>query len=125
MVEFKLVISNPEDGTSKTVVVKDELAHVFIGLKIGDFVDGALFGYPNKKLIITGGSDKSGIPMRPDVQGGGKKYVLLAGPPGYHPKRKGERRKKLVRGNTITEDIVQINLVIKEEKNEREQTARV
>jgi len=125
LVEFKLVISNPEDSTSKTVVVKDELAHAFIGLKIGDSIDGTPFGYPNKKLVITGGSDKSGIPMRPDIQGGGKKYVLLAGPPGYHPKRKGERRKKLVRGNTITEDIVQINLVIKEEKNEREQTARV
>lgn len=118
MVEFKLVISNPEDGTSKTVVVKDELAQSLIGLKIGDSIDGTPFGYPNKKLVITGGSDKSGIPMRPDVPGGVKKYALLSGPPGYHPKKKGERRRKLVRGNTITEDIVQINMVIKEEKNE-------
>ncbi|MCS7097607.1 MAG: 30S ribosomal protein S6e [Candidatus Methanomethyliaceae archaeon] len=117
MVEFKLVISNPEDGTSKALNVKDEMAQIFIGLKIGDHVDGEVFGHPGKKLVITGGSDKSGIPMRPDIPGGAKKYILLSGPPGYHPKRKGERRRKLVRGNMITEDIVQINLVLKEEKN--------
>ncbi|MDH5806511.1 MAG: 30S ribosomal protein S6e [Candidatus Methanomethylicaceae archaeon] len=117
MVEFKLVVSNPEDGKSKTITVKDEMARIFIGLKIGDYVDGEAFGYPGKKLVITGGSDKSGIPMRPDIQGGVKKYALLSGPPGYHPKKEGERRKKLIRGNMITEDIVQINLVVKEEKN--------
>lgn len=117
MVEFKLVVSNPEDGTSRTINVKDEMARIFIGLKVGDYVDGEAFGYPGKKLIITGGSDKSGIPIRPDVPGGAKKYVLLSGPPGYHPRRKGERRRKLVRGNTITEEIVQINLVLREKKN--------
>ena len=44
--------------------------------------------------------------------GGVKKRVLLSGPPGFHPKEKGERRRKMIRGNTITEDIVQINTVI-------------
>ncbi|MBC7112657.1 MAG: 30S ribosomal protein S6e [Candidatus Methanomethyliales bacterium] len=113
MVEFKLVISNPEDGTSKAVTVSDAQAQSFIGLKVGDSISGEAFGFPGKELVITGGSDKSGIPIRPDVPGGAKKYVLLSGPPGYHPKKKGQRERRLVRGNVITEDIVQINLVVK------------
>ena len=50
--------------------------------------------------------------MRPDLPGGGKRYLLLSQSPGFHPREKGERRKKLVHGNIITEDVVQINVVI-------------
>ncbi|MEN3035696.1 MAG: S6e family ribosomal protein, partial [Candidatus Methanosuratincola sp.] len=32
--------------------------------------------------------------------------------PGFKPREDGERKRKLVRGNMITEDIVQINAVI-------------
>jgi len=63
-------------------------------------------------LKITGGSDDSGFPMRPDLPGGAKRRLLLSGPPGYHPPEKGMRKRVTVRGNTITEDIVQINTVI-------------
>jgi small subunit ribosomal protein S6e len=63
-------------------------------------------------LKITGGSDKDGFPMHPDVEGIGRKRILLTGPPGFHPRLKGERRRKTVRGNTISEDIVQINCKI-------------
>lgn len=83
-----------------------------VGLKIGDVFDGEIVGLKGVKLRITGGSDNSGFPMRPDIHGGVKKRVLLTGPPGFHPREKGERRRKTVRGNTITEDIVQINTVI-------------
>ncbi len=113
MVEFKLVISNPEDGKSKAVSVTEAQAQSFVGLRVGDSVSGEAFGFPGKELIITGGSDKSGIPIRPDVPGGGKRYVLLSGPPGFRPKQKGQRVRRLVRGNIVTEDIVQINLVVK------------
>lgn len=94
------------------VRVKDERATRLIGMKIGDVLDGELVGLKGVKLKITGGSDYSGFPMRPDIPGGVKKRVLLSGPPGFHPREKGERRRKIVRGNTITEDIVQINTVI-------------
>ncbi len=94
------------------VRINDDRAKRLIGLKIGDVFDGSLIGLKNVKLKITGGSDYSGFPMRPDIMGGVKKRVLLSGPPGFHPKEKGERRRKMVRGNTITEDIVQINTVI-------------
>ncbi len=96
--------------------INDERTKQLIGLKIGDRIDGSIVGLKGVKLEIRGGSDNSGFPMRPDIPGGVKKRVLLSGPPGFHPIRKGERRRKMVRGNTITEDIVQINTKIVYEK---------
>ncbi|MEM4020522.1 MAG: 30S ribosomal protein S6e [Desulfurococcaceae archaeon] len=93
--------------------INDERAQTFIGLKLGDEIDGSLVGLRNVKLIITGGSDLSGFPMRHDVLGPVKKRVLLSGPSGFHPKEKGERRRKMVRGNTISPDITQINTMIR------------
>ncbi len=95
------------------VRINDERTRRLIGLKIGDTFPGDLIGLKNVQLQIKGGTDNSGFPMRPDIMGGVKKRVLLSGPPGFHPREKGERRRKMVRGNTITEDIVQINTVIK------------
>lgn len=92
--------------------INDERTKRLIGLKIGDTFNGSIIGLKNVKLKITGGSDNSGFPMRPDIMGGVKKRVLLSSPPGFHPREKGERRRKMVRGNTITEDIVQINTKI-------------
>ena len=37
---------------------------------------------------------------------------LLTGGIGYHPKADGVKRRKTVRGNTIADDIVQINTVV-------------
>ncbi len=112
MPEFKIVISDPKTGKAEQVELKDEKAARLIGLKIGDIIDGGLVGKSGLKLKITGGSGKAGEPMRPDIKGGVKKMVLLSSPPGHHPKEKGTRKRKFVRGNTITEDIVQINTVI-------------
>ena len=50
--------------------------------------------------------------MRPDLPGMGKRRLLLSGGVGYNPDRKGKRKKKMVRGNTISADIVQINMKI-------------
>ncbi len=93
--------------------VNDARTQALLGLKIGDEIDGSLVGLKGYKLVITGGSDISGFPMRPDIPGPVKKGVLLSGPPGFHPRERGERRRKTVRGNTIAPDIVQINTKIK------------
>lgn len=114
MVEFKVVVSSPADGKSKTVTVAEAQAQALIGMKIGDTLNGEPFGFKDKELIITGGSDKSGIPLRSDIAGSGKRRILLSGTPGYHPKNSGERKRKLVRGNMITEDMVQINVKVAE-----------
>jgi small subunit ribosomal protein S6e len=91
------------------VVVEGASAAAFVGKKIGDYVDGSVVGIPGKKLLITGGSDSSGFPMIPTLPGSAKRALLLSSPPGFHPKNEGERRRKIVRGNTIGEEIVQIN----------------
>lgn len=109
---FKLVVSDPKTGKAKTMDVGGLQASSLIGLKIGDVVDGDAFGYSGLKLKITGGSDKSGFPLRRDIPGGGKYRVLLSGPPGFLPREKGARKRVTIRGNTITEDTVQINMVI-------------
>src|SRR5512137_494852 len=114
LVEFKLVISTPADGKSKTVTADDAQAQSLIGMKIGDTLSGEQFGFSGQELIVKGGSDKSGVPLRSDIAGGGKRKILLSGPPGYHPKSGGQRKRKLVRGNMITEDMVQINLMVKQ-----------
>lgn len=94
------------------LTLEDSLSRKFIGMKIGDEIDASIIGLKGK-LVITGGSDNSGFPMRPDLPGAVKKKLLLAGPPGYHPEKNGERRRKTVRGNTIDESFVQINTVLK------------
>ncbi|ADV65634.1 30S ribosomal protein S6e [Desulfurococcus mucosus] len=92
--------------------VNDERTQSLLGLRIGDSIDGSIVGLKGVRLTITGGSDISGFPMRPDVSGPVKKKVLLSGPPGFHPEEDGERRRKMVRGNTIAPDIVQVNTKI-------------
>ena len=119
---YKINVSDPRTGKTKPVQLPPEKFRPFIGLKIGDVIDGSVVGMPGYKLKITGGTDKNGFPMRPDVHGGVRVRILLSGPPGFRPKKKGERRRKTVRGNVITEDIAQVNTVIvewpEEEKKE-------
>jgi small subunit ribosomal protein S6e len=83
-----------------------------IGKKIGDDIEGDFLGLVGYKLRITGGTDKDGFPMHPAISGMGRKRVLLSKPPCFHPKLKGQRKRKTVRGNTISEDIAQINCKI-------------
>jgi small subunit ribosomal protein S6e len=113
LVNFKLVVGN-KDGKSTTYEIKDDQAKPLLGLRIGDVFDATVIGLPGK-IRITGGSDKAGVPMRPDVHGAVKKYVLLTKGIGLRKARKGERVRKLVRGNVISEDIYQINAVLVEE----------
>ncbi|MFB5631668.1 MAG: S6e family ribosomal protein, partial [Nitrosopumilaceae archaeon] len=122
MANFKLTISD-KNGKSLTKELKEKDANPFIGLNIGNEVDAATVGL-NGKVKITGGSDKSGVPMRADIHGGSRKYVLLSKGVGLNDAEKGERIRKLIRGTTISEEIYQINCrydgEIKIEKPEEE-----
>jgi len=99
-------------ASSFQIVVGGDIATRLIGLKIGDRIDGRIIGLKGVMLEIRGGSDLAGFPMRVDISGSVKKYILLSKGPGFRPKEEGERRRKLVRGNTISDDIVQINAVV-------------
>jgi small subunit ribosomal protein S6e len=96
------------DTKGKTIAqeLKDRAAQPLVGSRIGGIVDASIIGVAGGKLKITGGSDKSGTPMRSDVHGGVKKYVLLSTGVGN---RSEARVRKLVRGNMVTEEIYQLN----------------
>ncbi len=113
MVEFKVVISDPKTGKAYQKTVSGANANKLIGKKIGDLINGTIVDLPpDYELQITGGSDKDGFPMRPDLPGSGRRRLLLSGGVGYNPKEKGVRRRKTVRGKVISADIVQINVKV-------------
>jgi len=91
-----------------TKELKDKDANPLVGLQVGNEIDAAIVGLGGK-MKITGGSDKSGVPMRMDVHGGSRKYVLLSKGIGLQKAEHGQRFRKLVRGDTISEEIYQIN----------------
>ncbi|NAZ26443.1 MAG: 30S ribosomal protein S6 [Nanoarchaeota archaeon] len=104
---FKVVVSDPKTGKSIQVQTKDES---LVGKKIGDIIDGSIINLDGYKLRITGGSGFEGAPMVNYVEGMNKKYV-------WYDENKKVRVKKLVRGNTISPEIVQINTKIEEYGN--------
>jgi len=114
MAKFKVIVSDPDNGTSRVVEVEEARAAPFIGRRIGEIVEGAVLDLPAHKVQITGGSDKDGVPIRLSVHGGVRRSVILSGGSGFKPSEKGQRRRKMVRGNVITDDIVQINAKIVE-----------
>jgi len=106
-------IVGPGKGLTKSWPVEKTDFRI-VGGHIGEVFEGIKIGLPGYMFKITGGSDNSGIPMRPDVHGGVKKQLLLRGGVGFHPDRKGLRRRKTIRGNVITENMSQINVVVTE-----------
>ena len=115
LAKFKLIVSDPANGKSSASEIEGARAQALIGRSLGETIDGSPLGIAQSKLRITGGCDKNGIPMRADVHGGVKKYIVLSAGPGFKPKRHGERRRKLVRGRTITDETYQINFALTKE----------
>ena len=128
--DFKMTVAVGNPGTKKTYKVELDVdkAQPLFGKKIGQEFNGESIGLDGYKLKVTGGSDLSGFPMRRDIEGIGKRRVLLnVGSHGFRSRRyhsipegegakkklketrKGERRRKSIRGNTIL-------LLLKQEK---------
>lgn len=103
-----------------------------MGKSIGDKISGKtlkpeLEGY---ELEITGGTDFAGFPMSPEVEGIGMKRILLTKGWGLWSKPKGDKKKqprlqkglrlrKTVRGKTISEKIIQVNLKVTKEGSKK------
>ena len=114
---YKLNISGgntgPGKGLSKLIEIDEKKSRLFEAKKIGESINGGLIGFPNYEFEITGGSDASGFPMRKDVHGPVKKRILVSKRGiGYKPTRKGQKRRKMMRGNEITFDMTLINLKV-------------
>ena len=112
MVEFKVVVNDIKTGKTHQVQVSGHHANSLIGKKIGEDVDGIFVSLPGYKLQITGGTDKNGFPMRKDLPGMNRRRLLLSKSLGFNAKERGLRRKKSIRGNTINQDVVQINMKV-------------
>jgi len=134
----RLILSNPEDGTAKTIQLDPKVFSLFLGKRIGDELDGSILGYKGYRIRITGGTDRDGFPMRPDVSGSRKVRILLSGGVGFRPyekppskkkkrrqrrRKKGLRRRKTVRGNVISDAIAQINAILVPAKKEEVKAA--
>ena len=110
MPDLKLTINDPKTGKSFTKVVPETESSFFRGRKIKESIHGDTFGMKGYELVITGGSDTSGFPMRFDVEGQGRKRPLLTKGPGVHIKRKGMKTRKI---NLETEKLTRTKLNMK------------
>jgi small subunit ribosomal protein S6e len=109
---IKFVVSEPETRKAYQLEVDQTKVVGIFGKKIGDELNGDLIGLNGYVLKVTGGTDKDGFPMHPSVRGPGRKKVLLSGKPGFYPKIKGQRKRKIVRGDTLSDAIAQVNLKV-------------
>lgn len=109
-----LIIADPEAGTNEKRELEDARMAPLVGLRIGESIDGTVADLAGYRIQLTGGTDKDGIPMRPDVHGGVKARVVLSGGVGFKPKNKGERKRVVVRGNTVTAETTFLNFKIVE-----------
>ncbi|WP_332450431.1 30S ribosomal protein S6e [Methanoculleus sp.] len=114
MADFKIILSDPETGHAYKIDATGPAAGALIGKRIGDEIDGGVFGLAGYTIRITGGTDKTGIPARRDLPGPARRRLLLSEGVGFHPVMDGERRRKSVRGNEISADFVQINAAVKQ-----------
>lgn len=114
MAKFKIIVSDPTDGKSQFIELEETQAVPLIGRKLGEVIDGAAVKLSGYKLKITGGSDKDGFPMRPNIHGGVRIGAILSEGVGFNPSQKGERKRKTLRGNVITDAIVQLNMKVVE-----------
>ena len=107
-----VVISDTKDGKSYQAEILKDKESSLIGHKVGDSIDGGSLGAAGYTFQITGGSDQAGYPMRADVSGPRRMQILLSSGPGYNSTANGSRRTRNVRGNTISDEIQQVNLKV-------------
>lgn len=114
MADFRIVVGDPASKKSYQKVIQPQEASTLYGMKIGESVRGETFGLDGYELVITGGTDRNGFPMRADAKGGGleKTKPLLTAGVGFHPEWDGERKKKTVHVNTVDATIAQLNLKV-------------
>jgi len=101
-----LVVSDPKNGKTVQLELDKEKEAMLFGKRVGEQFDGGIAGLEGYSLQITGGTDKDGFAMRPEVPGTRKMtLVILAS----KKKASREKRKKTVRGNTVSAETAQLN----------------
>ncbi len=114
MADFRLVVSDTKTAQAYQVTVTGASANKIIGKNIGDTISGDVAGLSGYTLKLTGGTDKDGFPMRPDLPGPSRRKILVASGVGFRPQADGVRMRKSMRGREISSDVTQINTVVVE-----------
>lgn len=101
-----------QDGETYQKEIED--ASQIFGTQIGESFDGGIIGLSSYELEVTGGSDRDGFPMKEAIEGTERKRILLKDGVGIKTEIEGERRRKSVRGNTVSNQIEQLNTKVVE-----------
>jgi len=113
---MKINVAYPAGGGQKLIQFdNDQQLRVFFEKRIGAEVPVDSLGPEWKGYVmrITGGADKEGFPMKQGVLTPGRVRLLLNERSGcFHALRKGERRRKSVRGCIVDQNLSVINLII-------------
>jgi len=113
---MKLNIAYPATGCQKLIEVDDERKlRAFYDKRISAEVEGEALGpdFNGYVFRISGGNDKEGFCMKQGVLTQARVRLLLAdGHSCYRPRKRGERKRKSVRGCIVSSDLSVLNLVI-------------
>ncbi|ANQ09724.1 40S ribosomal subunit protein S6 [Plasmodium coatneyi] len=113
---MKLNISNPLNNVQKSIEIDDEKKLLpFMEKRIGNVVPGDSIGeeFLGYVFRITGGNDKQGFPMMQGVLTNHRVRLLFKkGMKCYRPRKKGEKRRKSVRGCIVGQDLSALNLTL-------------
>merc|ERR1719379_1428312 len=115
---MKFNIANPLSGSQIKIEVVDDLKlRLLYDKSLASELNGSIFGagMEDYKFKISGGNDKQGFGMKQGVLTQGRVKLLMS--PGDScfrgfNRRRGERRRKSVRGCIVSPDIACLNLVM-------------
>jgi len=113
---MKLNISYPVTGAQKMIEVDDDRKlRAFFDKRISHEVEGDSLGEDFKGYIfrISGGNDKQGFPMKQGILTQNRVRILMSeGHTCFRPRKRGERKRKSVRGAVVSGELSVLNLVV-------------
>lgn len=113
---MKLNISYPATGCQKVIDIEDEAKlRPFFDKRISHEIEGDTLGDDFKGYVfkITGGNDKQGFAMLQGVLTAARVSLLFTnGMKCFRPRKRGERKRKSVRGCVVSAELSVLNLVV-------------